>query len=73
MKQKLRTSRNKISMQIPVTGARCTIVWAIRDGIAPYWRTHHILMGHIKLYGAMARPKVISGAVQVSLAPALEP
>jgi hypothetical protein len=28
MKQKLRTSRNKISMQIPVTGARCTIVWA---------------------------------------------
>ena len=73
MKQKLRTSRNKISMQIPVTGARCTIVWAIRDGIAPYWRTHHILMGHIKFYGAMARPKVISGAVQVSLAPALEP
>jgi hypothetical protein len=27
--KKLRTSRNKISMQIPVTGARCTIVWAI--------------------------------------------
>jgi hypothetical protein len=41
MKQKLRTSRNKISMQIPVTGARCTIVWAIRDDNAPYWRTHH--------------------------------
>ena len=51
MKQKLRTSRNKISMQIPVTGARCTIVWAIRDGNAPYWRTHHFLMGHIKFYG----------------------
>ena len=48
MKQKLRTSRNKISMQIPVTGAQCTIVWAIRDGNAPYWRTHHFLMGHIK-------------------------
>jgi hypothetical protein len=48
MKQKLRTSWNKISMQIPVTGARCTIVWAIRDGNAPYWRTHHFLMGHIK-------------------------
>jgi len=48
MKQKLRTSRNKISMQIPVTGARYTIVWAIRDGNAPYWRTHHFLMGHIK-------------------------
>jgi hypothetical protein len=48
MKQKLRTSRNKISMQIPVTGARCTIVWAIRDGNAPYWHTHHLLMGHIK-------------------------
>jgi hypothetical protein len=29
MKQKIRTSRNKISMQIPVTGTRCTIVWAI--------------------------------------------
>ena len=41
MKQKLRTNRNKISMQIPVTGTRCTIVWAIRDGNAPYWRTHH--------------------------------
>ena len=41
MKQKLRISRNKISMQIPVTGARCTIVWAILDGNAPYWRTHH--------------------------------
>jgi hypothetical protein len=40
MKQKIRTSRNKISMQIPVTGARCTIVWAIRDGIALYWGTH---------------------------------
>jgi hypothetical protein len=48
MKQKLRTSRNKISMQIPVTGARCTIVWAISDGNAPYWRTHNFLMGHIK-------------------------
>ena len=48
MKQKLRTSRNKISMQIPVTGAQCTIVWAIRDGNAPYWRTYHFLMGHIK-------------------------
>ena len=48
MKQKLRTSRNKISMQIPVTGARCTIVWAIHDGNAPYWHTHHFLMGHIK-------------------------
>jgi hypothetical protein len=48
MKQKLRTSRNKISMQIPVTGARCTIAWAIRDGNAPYWRTHNFLMGHIK-------------------------
>jgi hypothetical protein len=49
MKQKVRTSLNKISMQIPVTGARCTIVWVIRDGSAPpYWRTHHILMGHIK-------------------------
>ena len=48
MKQKLRTSRNKISMQIPVTGARCTIVWALRDGNAPYWHTHHFLMGHIK-------------------------
>jgi len=48
MKQKLRTSRNKISMQIPVTGARCTIVWAIRDGNWPYWRTHHFLMCHIK-------------------------
>ena len=47
MKQKIRTSRNKISMQIPVTGTRCTIVWAIRDGIAPYWRTHNCLMGHI--------------------------
>jgi hypothetical protein len=23
-------------------------VWAIRDGNAPYWRTHHFLMGHIK-------------------------
>jgi hypothetical protein len=34
MKQKLRISRNKISMQIPVTGAQCTIVWAIRDGNA---------------------------------------
>ena len=41
MKQKLRTSRNKISMQIPVTGAQYTIVWAIHDGNAPYWRTHH--------------------------------
>ena len=40
MKQKLRTSRNKISMQIPVTGARCTIVWAIREDNAPYWHTH---------------------------------
>jgi hypothetical protein len=40
MKQKLKTSWNKISMQIPVTGARCTIVWAIRDGNAPYWHTH---------------------------------
>jgi hypothetical protein len=48
MKKKLRTSRNKISMQIPVTGARCTIVWAIRDGNAPYWRTHNFLMAHIK-------------------------
>jgi hypothetical protein len=48
MKQKLRTSRNKISMQIPVTGARCTIVWAILDGNVPHWRTHHFLMGHIK-------------------------
>ena len=47
MKQKIRTSRKKISMQIPVTGTRCTIVWAIRDGIAPYWRTHNCLMGHI--------------------------
>jgi hypothetical protein len=76
MKKKLRTSRNKISMQIPVTGARCTIVWAIRDGNAPYWRTHNFLMSHIKFlrdYGAMAWPKVISGAVQVSLASALEP
>jgi hypothetical protein len=45
MKQKLRTSRNKISMQIPVTGARCTIVWAIRDGNAPYWCTHHFFNG----------------------------
>jgi hypothetical protein len=27
---------------------QCTIVWAIRDGNAPYWRTHHFLMGHIK-------------------------
>jgi hypothetical protein len=54
MKQKLRTSRNKISMQIPVTGARCTIVWAIhvRDGNAPYWHTHHFLMGHSKLGAA---------------------
>jgi hypothetical protein len=25
MKQKLRTSRNKISMQIPVTGAQCKL------------------------------------------------
>jgi hypothetical protein len=33
MKQKLRTSRNKISMQ--VTGARCIIVWAICDSNAP--------------------------------------
>jgi hypothetical protein len=41
MKQKLKTSRNKISMQIPVTGARCTIVWAIRDGNAAYWHTHN--------------------------------
>ena len=48
MKQKLRTSRNKISMQIPVTGAQCTIVWAICDGNAPYWHIHHFLMGHIK-------------------------
>jgi len=48
MKQKLRTSRNKISMQIPVTGTRCTIVWAIRDGNAPYWCTLNFLMGHIK-------------------------
>ena len=48
MKQKLRTSRNKISMQIPVTGAWCTIVWAIRDNNVPYWRTHNFLMGHIK-------------------------
>ena len=48
MKQKLRTSLNKISMQIPDTGARCTIVWVIRDGNAPYWHTHHILLGHIK-------------------------
>jgi hypothetical protein len=48
MKQKLRTSRNKISMQIPVTGAQCTIVWAICDGNAPYWRTYPFLMGHIK-------------------------
>jgi hypothetical protein len=40
MKQKLRTSRNKISMQIPVTGARCTIVWAIHDSNAPYWCPH---------------------------------
>ena len=47
-------------MQIPVTGARCTIVWVIRDDNAPYWRTHNFLMGHIKFYGAMARPKVIS-------------
>ena len=47
MKQKLRTSRNKISMQILVTGARCTTVWAIRDGNAPYWCTHNFLMGHI--------------------------
>jgi hypothetical protein len=30
MKPKLRTSRNKISMQIPVTSARCIIVWAIQ-------------------------------------------
>ena len=50
MKQKLRTSQNKISLQIPVTGARCTIVWAIHDGNAPYWRTHHFLMGHIKFW-----------------------
>jgi hypothetical protein len=48
MKQKLRTSRNKISMQILVTGAWCTIVWAIRDDNVPYWRTHNFLMGHIK-------------------------
>jgi hypothetical protein len=48
MKQKLRTSRNKISLQIPVTGAQCTVVWAIHDGNAPYWRTHHFLMGHFK-------------------------
>ena len=48
MKQKLRTNWNKISMQIPVIGAWCTIVWAIRDGNVPYWRTHHFLMGHIK-------------------------
>jgi len=45
MKQKLRTSRNKISMQIPIT-----IVWAICDGNAPYWHTYHFLMGHIKLW-----------------------
>ena len=48
MKQKLRTSGNKISMQIPATGAHCTIVWAIRDGNSPYWRTHHFVMGHTK-------------------------
>ena len=48
IKQKLRTNRNKISMQFSVTGAQCTIAWAIRDGNAPYWRTHHFLMGHIK-------------------------
>jgi hypothetical protein len=30
MKPKLRTNRNKISMQIPVTSARCIIVWAIQ-------------------------------------------
>jgi hypothetical protein len=47
MKQKLRTSRNKISMQILVTGTRCTIVWAIRDGNAPYWHTHHFLNNFI--------------------------
>jgi hypothetical protein len=35
-------------MQIQVTGAQCTIAWAIRDGNAPYWHTHHFLMGHIK-------------------------
>ena len=46
--RELRTRRNKISMQIPVTGARCTIVWAIRDGNTPYWHTHNFLMGHIK-------------------------
>jgi hypothetical protein len=41
MIQKLITSRKKISRQIPVTGAWCTIVWAIRDSNAPYWCTHH--------------------------------
>jgi hypothetical protein len=35
-------------------------VWVIRDDNAPYWHTHNFLMGHIKFYGAMARPKVIS-------------
>jgi hypothetical protein len=59
MKQKLRTSRNKISMQILVTGARCTIVWAIRDGNAPYWRTHHLLMGHIKFWRDGAAQSVV--------------
>jgi hypothetical protein len=42
------TAKMKISMQIPVTGARCTIVCAIRDGNATYWRTHNFLMSHIK-------------------------
>ena len=41
---------NKISMQIPVNGTQCTIVWAICDGNAPYWRTHLFLMGHIKFW-----------------------
>jgi hypothetical protein len=45
-------------MQIPVTGALCAILWVILDGNAPYWRTHHFLMGHIKFWrnGAMPKP-----------------
>jgi hypothetical protein len=33
IKQKLRTSRNKISMQIPVTGERCTIVIPVNPAL----------------------------------------
>jgi hypothetical protein len=38
-----------------------SLCWSIKQiGNAPYWCTHHFLMGHIKFYGTMALPKVIS-------------